>query len=85
MNEGMVNGAIDIVKRIVDEVQKAPTNAYDVQIAKINAVSGVVTGVVALGSVFGICYLVIKTSEAPVIEVTPREATQEPTEGSMMS
>ena len=53
----------DVVGNIVDKVQKAPTNAYDVQIAKINAISGTIAGLALMGMTCGFIYALYKAAD----------------------
>ena len=65
-NGVIVKEVMDYASKMLEKMTKAPTNAYDVEIAKINAVRGVVGGMVfslgLFGSMTAILYFASKSA-----------------------
>jgi hypothetical protein len=65
---------IDTATKILKSVCGAPTNEYDLEIAKLNAVTGTIVTVALVGCMAWICHDMVKNTVVSTTVTKPDEA-----------
>ena len=65
---------IDTATKVLKSICGAPTNEYDLEIAKLNAVTGTIVTVALVGGMVWICHDMFKTAVVSTTVTKPNEA-----------